>query len=623
MPVVRMPDGTEVRFPDEMPAEEIKGLIASKFPDAVPKASEAEKPDGYHRSMILPLGKDQKTGEISLAVPGVLAAIPGLVSGAYESAKSAVTAPGRAMSGELQVMGPDGHVTPEAIGEGANFAMWASPASPAAGLKAAPLLKGARPKPEGLQVAESASRLGVDLPRAVTSDKTAIQQLGKTLTSVPGGGTPLRKASETAIGQMDDAATRIRQGYGTGDVATAGSLAREGISDYAKGTLKAKVTQKYDAVDDLVTQNVLTPLENTSKVAADIMAKRQNAQMAGDSQAVSLVRQALGAKDGLNYQGIKDLRTSIGELVEDPQRLASSGISATELKRVYAGLTDDLKAAVSRSGGEKASKAFNEANTLAANVAREREALQSVLGRQTSDEGIFSKIEAMAGSTSRADQNGLMRVRRAVGKDTWDEITSSVLGRMGRDGNGNFSPDRFLTGYGKLSPTGKAMLFKTTGKKELAASLDDLAMVSNRFKRLNQFANPSGTAQSAITGAAGFGMLADPVTTVSSVLGSRVVSGILAKPVSAKKLADWAKAYEQAALNPGVKTQALLEARAKVLAIDLAAETGGAAVVQQILPAISRVSKLPAQPGNEDQGAQENKQGRVQQQPRMLLPNEL
>lgn len=616
MPVVRMPDGTEVRFPDEMPAEEIKGLIASKFPDAVPKPAEAEKPDGYQRSMILPIGKDQKTGEISMAVPGLL-------MGAYESAKSAVTAPGRAMSGELQVMGPDGHVTPEAIGEGANFAMWTSPASPASGLRMTPAVKGARPKPEGLRVAESASRLGVDLPRAVASDKTTVQQLGKTLTSVPGGGTPLRKASETAIGQMDDAATRIRQGYGTGDVATAGSRAREGISDYAKGTLKAKVTQKYDAVDDLVTQNVLTPLENTSRVAADIMAKRQNAQMTGDSQAVSLVRQALGTKDGMNYQGIKDLRTSIGELVDDPQRLASSGISAKELERVYGGLTADLKAAVSRSGGEKASKAFNEANTLAANVAREREALQSVLGRQTSDEGIFSKIEAMAGSTSRADQNGLMRVRRAVGKDTWDEITSSVLGRMGRDANGNFSPDRFLTGYGKLSPTGKAMLFKTTGKKELAASLDDLAMVSNRFKRLNQFANPSGTAQSAITGAAGFGMLADPVTTVSSVLGSRVVSGILAKPVSAKKLADWAKAYEQAALNPGVKTQALLEARAKVLAIDLAAETGGTAVVQQILPAISRVGKLPAQPGNEDQGAQENKQGRVQQQPRMLLPNEL
>lgn len=39
MPVVRMPDGAEVQFPDDMPAEEIKNLIASKFPDAVSAAA--------------------------------------------------------------------------------------------------------------------------------------------------------------------------------------------------------------------------------------------------------------------------------------------------------------------------------------------------------------------------------------------------------------------------------------------------------------------------------------------------------------------------------------------------------------------------------------------------------
>lgn len=37
MPIVAMPDGTQVSFPDDMPAEQIKGMIASKFPDAVPK----------------------------------------------------------------------------------------------------------------------------------------------------------------------------------------------------------------------------------------------------------------------------------------------------------------------------------------------------------------------------------------------------------------------------------------------------------------------------------------------------------------------------------------------------------------------------------------------------------
>lgn len=38
MPQVRMPDGTIVAFPDDMPAEQIKQMIESKFPDAVPRS---------------------------------------------------------------------------------------------------------------------------------------------------------------------------------------------------------------------------------------------------------------------------------------------------------------------------------------------------------------------------------------------------------------------------------------------------------------------------------------------------------------------------------------------------------------------------------------------------------
>ncbi len=41
MPVVKMPDGTSVRFPDDMPREQIRDMIASKFPDAVPQAAPA------------------------------------------------------------------------------------------------------------------------------------------------------------------------------------------------------------------------------------------------------------------------------------------------------------------------------------------------------------------------------------------------------------------------------------------------------------------------------------------------------------------------------------------------------------------------------------------------------
>ena len=40
--IVTMPDGTNVNFPDDMPREQIKGLIASKFPDVTKQASSGD-----------------------------------------------------------------------------------------------------------------------------------------------------------------------------------------------------------------------------------------------------------------------------------------------------------------------------------------------------------------------------------------------------------------------------------------------------------------------------------------------------------------------------------------------------------------------------------------------------
>lgn len=44
MPIVRMPDGTQVRFPDEMSREEIRGILATKFPDAVGQGAAPRQP---------------------------------------------------------------------------------------------------------------------------------------------------------------------------------------------------------------------------------------------------------------------------------------------------------------------------------------------------------------------------------------------------------------------------------------------------------------------------------------------------------------------------------------------------------------------------------------------------
>lgn len=93
----------------------------------------AEPEAETYRGILAPVEKNLKTGTTEWAVPRFITDI-------YDSAKDAFTAPGRAMSGELQVMGPDGNVTPGAIAEGLNFAGTFSPGSLASSSRLVPSL---------------------------------------------------------------------------------------------------------------------------------------------------------------------------------------------------------------------------------------------------------------------------------------------------------------------------------------------------------------------------------------------------------------------------------------------------------------------------------------------------
>ncbi|TBG78623.1 hypothetical protein ELG76_04205 [Rhizobium leguminosarum] len=625
MPDAALADALHKKYYSDMPKADFDakiGISAAPAP-SVPEPAPAAAPDPWNRSTILPVAKNRETGEIAPALPKVITKIPDLLEGMYEGAKSAVTLPARTYRGEVNMTGPDGKPSQELIGEALNFSLLATPASPGGPLFAKSATAAA-PKPlppapvlkPGQDAALAASRLGVDLPRAAASDLTAVQQTGKVLTNVPIGGTPLRNASTKAIKQLDDAALRAQKGFGAGDVAAAGASVRQGIKDFSANTLDDLVSKKYDVVDDLVKQDVSAPLTATKQLTGKLLADRQKAALPSEGSAAGIVKQAIERPEGLTYEGVKRLRTEVGQMLKNPQ-MAPAGTSQDELRALYGSLSDDLRSVVKAAGGDKAVNAFEEANTFAAKTINEQKVLDKIIGPQ-SDEGLFSKIQAMAGSNSRADMQNLVRVRQAVSPETWNEMSSAVISNMGRDANGAFSPDRFLTSYGKLSKNGKSLLFKSTGKNDLAASLDDIATVSNRFKQLNQFANPSGTGQAIIGGSYIPGLFVEPTTVVSGIVGTRVLSNILAKPTTAKQLAKWSQAYEQAAIKPSKEASVNLGARARVLALAIANDNGAPAAYNQISSALSRLSKAKADPGNENQGAEENQQERERKQLRAL-----
>ena len=84
MPVVRMPDGQNVRFPDDMPAEQIKSMIASKFPELAKKEQQftpeqIETAKNQAQELNKQAGID--TSGWSVAKEGLKGAGKGLVSG--------------------------------------------------------------------------------------------------------------------------------------------------------------------------------------------------------------------------------------------------------------------------------------------------------------------------------------------------------------------------------------------------------------------------------------------------------------------------------------------------------------------------------------------------------------
>lgn len=72
MPIVAMPDGTQVQFPDDMPADRIRGLITQKFPDAV-----GNVPVGQSRAADDPLSATPKMGGGEVALEGYLSGVSG------------------------------------------------------------------------------------------------------------------------------------------------------------------------------------------------------------------------------------------------------------------------------------------------------------------------------------------------------------------------------------------------------------------------------------------------------------------------------------------------------------------------------------------------------------------
>lgn len=399
-------------------------------------------------------------------------------------------------------------------------------------------------------IAEAADRQGVPMPRAATTDSVPMQASAGALKEIPVVGTPLVNASRNALTQLDRAVGDTVAGYGSGKPLSAGEAAIEGIEGWVGGKSKQVAERLYGNVDALINPGYTRPIYATQRTIADIMAKRANAKISGASPAVSEVVEASQAPGGLNYAGLKDLRSHIGDMT--PEEMVAKGINKAEAKRIYNAMTQDLRGTVLDSGGPDALRAFDRANSVYETIVEKRKALAKIIGvkADAAPERALARISEMASSKGGANYTGLVQLRRAIGPQKWDEIASSIINRMGRDKpDAAFSGDRFKTSWDAMPENTRRLVFNSTNKPGLAKSVEDIMILSDAHKQLMKYGNPSGSGRVATFGGMGALLWAEPLTAIGSAVGGNILARIMASPVAAKQTATWANAYVNAVQN--------------------------------------------------------------------------
>lgn len=403
------------------------------------------------------------------------------------------------------------------------------------------------------------TEVAVPVSQAAVTENKLSPAVAKGLQALPGGSAPFDKAAANTEAGLAGAAANATSGSSTAE--HAGNTAREAIEATAKpktGVLAQKVSDAYDKLDTHMAPDATRDLSETRKVAQDIQSRFEATRgESGTTKIDPTINEVLSAATdpkGVSYQGLKDLRTRVGEMLEGGTKISETGVSDKQLRNLYKGLTDDMRGMVQQHGGARGLQLWERANNFARLASERRETLGKVLGVNRSDEGILGAIERMAGSTNSADSKTLAAAKKSIPADEWNEIAQTVASRLGKvktDQGVHFDPSKFVRDYDKVSDRGKALLFGD--QQRLRKALDSISELS-KFKEPIAHTGPVAhlLAAGLVVGHAHGegGVLSRLGHVVAGVFSMKALGAMLAKPATAESVAKWMEGYKMATLKP-------------------------------------------------------------------------
>jgi hypothetical protein len=406
--------------------------------------------------------------------------------------------------------------------------------------------------PTAKEIVEASERLSssgspVQVSKVVASQNEPLLNISSIAKDTPWAGTPLKTAAEKTTQQLE---SKVEQLAGGNTRESAGTIAKEALEDWIGNRSKQAVSKAYDKVDDLITNPAVRPLDATRKTAQAIQDNlNKEMKVLGDDPAVAKLMNAITDPNGLSYKGTKELRTLVGDMLDNPQDIYKG--ASGSLKKLYGALTEDLKEIVKESGGAKALAEFEKASNFNKQVSDQRNALLRITGKQTtsrSGDQIFDTLLKQAGSSGATDIPKLALAKSVMKPDEWEAVSRAMIDRLSVNKTTNaFDPASFFRQYGKLSDKGKDILFgeATAGSYGMRHALEDLATIGTRIDRLNAIKSQQGSGEKKLLTVGEFIALAfHPVKAAAGLTAGRAFSSAMAEPATAQSVARWAKAYE-------------------------------------------------------------------------------
>lgn len=270
------------------------------------------------------------------------------------------------------------------------------------------------------------------------------------------------------------------------------------------------------------------------------------ADLIEDPRIATIARALSSDASNVRFADLRALRTWVRRARSEPE--LRQGIAEADLQRLEQSLTSDIYANAENLAGPQAARNLRRADQFyAAGQARIKDALQPFANAR-SGESAYARVVQAAGSTSSADAQSLLALKRSLHPDEWGDVVAQVVSNLGRPtasaaDQGGFSFSRFVTNYNTLSPRGRAILFGSVGgggrnAARLQAELDNLAEVVQRLLSVERGANASNSGTAVQNVLTTLGFIGSGGLAFKGVIGMGMLGEAMTNPAFVRWLAN-------------------------------------------------------------------------------------